>query len=198
MEHTILGTLEARLKERRGVDDLLAFLETSDYFSAPASTRYHNSFQGGLALHGWNVFSLLQERCKEEWDLSEDTVAILGLLHDICKVNFYKRTKRVRTGWTGDSGVPEWQVKDSLPLGHGEKSAIVLTRLMELTDPEVAAIRWHMMGHDPGIHFDYPNGYAFQGAVSKYPEVVMLAICDWEASFLLERREDEDEEEEED
>ena len=81
-----------------------------------------------------------------------------------------------------------WGVDDKLPLGHGEKSLFLIGKFLQLTDPEAAAIRWHMLAFDPGIHFNYPSGYAFRAAADKYPLVPLLFAADYLSSQLVEGR----------
>lgn len=159
---------------RKGNIELKYWLESeTDFLNAPASTKYHGSNEGGLLEHSIIVHSLLEEKNKRyNLGLSEETVIICGLLHDVCKTNFYKR-----------NGIG-YKVDDQFPVGHGEKSVFLLQRFIELTDQEIAMIRWHMVAFDVSIHFDYPNGYAFRSAVKKWPQIVFLFTADYEASAL--------------
>jgi len=159
---------------RNGSVPLKYWLETeTDFLNAPASTKYHGSYECGLLEHSIIVHSLLEEKNKiYNLGLSEETVIICGLLHDVCKTNFYKRN--------GTS----YKVDDQFPVGHGEKSVFLLQRFIELTNQEIAMIRWHMVAFDVSIHFDYPNGYAFRNAVKKWPQIVFLFTADYEASTL--------------
>lgn len=164
--------------KRKGMQDLIKWLDTcSDYFTAPASTKYHGSYKGGLADHSWNVFVLLKE--KNDWyklGLSEETIIICGLLHDACKINHYVPYGKA------------YKVNDEYPTGgHGEKSVFILQRFIQLTDEEQAMIRWHMNKFDPALWVDYPNGYAFQKACKKWPGVVALFTADYEATSFVER-----------
>ena len=138
---------------REGSDKLLEFLEKSDFFTAPASTRYHGAYEGGLLRHSLNVYECLSEylardRVKQKYELnvSEESAAIVALLHDICKVNFYttsfRNSKNEQTGkW---EKVPYYTIHDTLPYGHGEKSVYMISGFMRLTRDEAMAIRWHM------------------------------------------------------
>lgn len=138
---------------RPGSDKLLDFLTSnkSDFFEAPASSRYHNAYQGGLVDHSLNVYECLKdylsrERIKNIYDLnySEETIAIVALLHDICKTNVYKTsTRNVKENgqWIQ---VPYFEFNDTLPYGHGEKSVYMISGYMRLTREEAFAIRYHM------------------------------------------------------
>ena len=139
---------------RDGADKLLDFLENkSDFFTAPASTRYHNAFEGGLLRHSLNVYHCLcayleRERVKQEYHLaaSPETVAIVALLHDVCKVNFYRvGWRNVKNEQTGQwEKQPRYEIHDTLPYGHGEKSVYMVSGFIRLTREEAMAIRWHM------------------------------------------------------
>jgi hypothetical protein len=118
-----------------------------------------------------------------EGNYPEDTLKIVGLLHDICKVNFYKRDFRnvkVEGIWTQQ---PYISVEDQFPCGHGEKSVIMIQRFIQLTDIEIMAIRWHMMAYDD-LHCTYAGNLAITNASTKYPLIVLLHMADLSASFL--------------
>lgn len=176
--------------KREGAEKLLDFLENkSDFFTAPASTRYHNAFEGGLLRHSLNVYDCLcdymeRPRIKEQYKLtaSAETIAVVALLHDICKVNFYRvsfrNSKNEKTGqW---EKVPFYEINDTLPYGHGEKSVYMVSGFMRLSREEAMAIRWHM---------------GFSGAEDKnsigkalemFPLAFALSVADMEASYFLE------------
>lgn len=174
---------------REGADKLLEYLISpqSDFFSAPASTRYHGSYAEGLVEHSLNVYHCLKdylarERCKEiyKMDYSEETIAIVALLHDICKINCYKPGKRnVKVNGKWES-VDTFEFDDQLPYGHGEKSVYIITGFMRLTREEAFAIRYHM-GFSNN---DNPNsiGYTFE----HYPIAFALSTADMEATYFLE------------
>jgi hypothetical protein len=177
--------------ERHGADTVIAHLRETDFFSAPASTKYHSSFSGGLALHSYIVYRLLRAKNAQlRLGLSDDTVAITGLLHDICKCGTYREeTKNVREGtttnWKGQTIAnwvekSVWAFNDSQPLGHGEKSVFLLLRFIALTEEEIAMIRWHM---GP---FDNPQG--FTQAATVWPSIVALYTADMEAAHIIEAR----------
>ena len=174
---------------REGSDKLLEFLEKSDFFTAPASTRYHGAYEGGLLRHSLNVYECLSEylardRVKQKYELnvSEESAAIVALLHDICKVNFYttsfRNSKNEQTGkW---EKVPYYTINDTLPYGHGEKRVYMISGFMRLTRDEAMAIRWHM-GFS-GIEDKNMIGKALE----MYPLAFALSVADMEASYFLE------------
>lgn len=174
---------------REGSDKLLEYLvsEHSDFFSAPASTRFHGSYRGGLVEHSLNVYDcledyLLRERVKTTYHIqcNEETLAIITLLHDICKINCYRestRNQKVNGSWIQ---VPYYEYEDTLPYGHGEKSVYIITGFMRLTREEAFAIRYHM-GFS-GSEETRNVGAAFE----LYPLAFALSTADMEATYFLE------------
>ena len=174
---------------REGSDKLLEFLEKSDFFTAPASTRYHGAYEGGLLRHSLNVYECLKEylareRVQQRYGLnaSGESAAIVALLHDICKVNFYSiSTRNAKNEQTGQwEKVPYYTINDTLPYGHGEKSVYMISGFMRLTREEAMAIRWHM-GFS-GIEDKNTIGKALE----MYPLAFALSVADMEASYFLE------------
>lgn len=168
---------------RTGSEKLLDWLtNNTDFFEAPASTRFHSAHRGGLCEHSLNVYSVLSERCSDE---SEEAVAIVALLHDLCKVNFYKLSSRnVKNPQTGVwEPVPYYTIEDQFPFGHGEKSVYLIERFMRLKTVEAVAIRWHMGGYDDNAK---AGGYTVSAAFSQYPLAVYMHIADVEATYLME------------
>ena len=176
--------------KREGADKLLDYLTNRcDFFTAPASTRYHCCFEGGLAQHSLNVYECLvqylaRERVKELYKLSysEETAAVVALLHDVCKVDTYvKDFRNVKNEQTGQwEKVPTYRTEDKLPYGHGEKSVYMISAFMRLTREEAMAIRWHMGfsgSEDAGL-----VGRAFEA----YPLAFALSTADMEATYFLE------------
>lgn len=159
----------------KNIDDLINRLLLSDFFVAPASTKYHFAFPGGLALHSLNVMAAMEVLAFEfaEGNVSTTDITICGLLHDTCKVDYYR--------WDVDKG--EYFVDDQLPLGHGEKSVYYINKFISLTAAQAAAIRWHMGAWTPGVIQD---SRSFNVAVSKYPLVTILVNADNIAARLLE------------
>ena len=179
--------------KRNGADKLLDFLLKSDFFTAPSSTRFHGAYEGGLVQHSVNVYHCLKDylsrpRTKELYgmDYSEETIALVALLHDVCKVNFY--TVEMRNRKNDETGqwekVPFYTVNDTLPYGHGEKSVYILSGYFygddRLTREEAFAIRYHM-----GFSGTEDN-YVIGKALEMYPLALALNVADMEASYYLE------------
>ncbi len=179
--------------KREGADKLLEFLEKSDFFTAPASTRFHGAYEGGLLQHSLNVYECLVDflarpRVKERYKLNPtaETTAITALLHDVCKVNFYtvqmRNSKNDKTGqW---EKIPFYTIDDKLPYGHGEKSVYMVSGFMRLSREEAMAIRWHM-GFS-GIEDKNTIGKALE----MFPLAFALSVADMEASYFLEGAEE--------
>ena len=178
--------------QRPGMDKVIDYLNKSDFFTAPASTKYHGNFEGGLAEHSYNVYELFKLKNEEyQLELPEETVIIAALLHDICKTDFYKKgIRNVKQGkklnYRGqevDNWVEKevWEVEDSYPIGHGEKSVILLQQLISLTYEEILLIRWHMGGFE-----GKDNSLTMYNAYKMFPACVALHTADIEASYFLE------------
>lgn len=175
---------------REGSAELLEYLESraSDFFTAPASTRFHGSYEGGLVEHSINVYHCLQqylsrERAKEVYglDYSEESIAIVSLLHDVCKINCYKPgTRNVKDEHGVWHSVPTYEFDDKLPYGHGEKSVYILSGYMRLTREEAFAIRYHMGFSGTEDSRNVGNAFAM------YPLSLALSIADMEATYYLE------------
>lgn len=175
---------------RPGADKMLEFLQSpkSDFFTAPASTRFHGAYEGGLCEHSINVYECLKDymerpRVKELYgvDVSAETIAIVSLLHDVCKIKCYKKGKRNVKDETGKwISVDTFEFDDTLPYGHGEKSVYMISPYMQLTREEAFAIRYHM-GFSGGE--DVRNvGKAFE----MFPLAFALSTADMEATYFLE------------
>ena len=176
--------------ERDGAEELLNFLERSDFFEAPASTKNHSAYKGGLCQHSINVYhrfvKLLQMEYGENYAevISEESVAIIALLHDLCKVNFYAMdTKNVKRDgqWVQE---PYYRIEDSLPYGHGEKSVYMISGFMRLTREEAMAINWHMGGFDPRIR---EGSVRLTDVYYRYPIAFIFHIADNMATYLDEK-----------
>ena len=174
---------------RPGAEALLDYLENkSDFFTAPASARYHSAYEGGLCEHSLNVYHCLvdylqRERVQELYGLeySDESIAIVALLHDLCKIGCYKPgTRNVKDANGKWQTVPTYTFDDPLPYGHGEKSVYIANGFIRLNREEAMAIRWHMGFSGP--EDDRMVGQAFQ----KYPLAFALATADMEASYFLE------------
>lgn len=174
---------------REGSDKLLEFLmsRNSDFFEAPASARFHGSYEGGLLEHSLNVYDclqdyLLRERVQQTYQLSygEESIAIVALLHDLCKINCYKKgTRNVKENgqWIQ---VPTYEYHDTLPYGHGEKSVYMISGYMRLKREEAFAIRYHMgfSGSEDARNV----GAAFE----MFPLAFALSTADMEATYFIE------------
>lgn len=183
---------------RQGIDDLVEELEDLGFFKAPASTKFHLNEDGGLVQHSLNVCkaTLSMRKSMIELDdslleaLPKDSVIIASLLHDTCKADIYKPTmKKEKNRFGMWCDVPGYDVDYSnFPLGHGEKSVIVLLRYgFELTDDEIMAIRWHMNAWDlPFQSYDIKSN--FNKAKEICPLLSLVQAADCLASNLLERK----------
>ena len=171
---------------REGAQALLDWMEKrTDFFEAPASTRFHGACKEGLLIHSLNVYDLLKKRNDTDQAETEETVAICALLHDLCKANFYKESVRnVKNPSTGQwEQVPYYSIEDQFPYGHGEKSVYLIERFMKLKPFEAIAIRWHMGGFDDNARV---GGYNVANSFTKYPLAVKLHLADLEATYLYE------------
>ncbi len=169
---------------REGSDRLLNWLTTTDFFTAPASTRYHCACEFGLVRHSLNVYQVLRERYFEEGD-SEESFALCALLHDVCKAQFYKvSTRNVKNEETGAwEKRPYYSIEDAFPYGHGEKSVYLIERFVRLKPAEAMAIRWHMGSFDDAAR---GGSFAVSNAYDRYPLAVKLHLSDLEATYLRE------------
>ena len=176
--------------KREGADKLLDYLTNSDFFTAPASARFHLAEEGGLCAHSVNVYKRLVQAVRNEYGenqttYSQETLAICGLLHDVCKVNFYAvdyRNSKENGVWVK---VPYYRVEEKFPYGHGEKSVFIVSQYMRLTAEEAMAINWHMGGFDERVK---GGSYALSEALAKYKLVLLMHIADLQASYLDEER----------
>ena len=176
--------------KRDGADAFLEWLsgDKSDFFTAPASTRYHNNCPGGLVSHSLNVYDCLCDYMSREsikkaigYEISDESIAIAGLLHDICKVNFYKTSFRNVKDENGKwVSAPYYTIEDTLPYGHGEKSVYIVSAYMKLTRDEAFAIRYHM-----GFSGTEDTGNVGR-ALEMFPLAYATCCADMEAAFLME------------
>lgn len=174
--------------KRDGADKLLEYLtEKTDFFTAPASTRFHGAYEGGLLEHSLNVYECLcdfvnRPRFKEKYGFvfDDESLAIAALLHDICKTNFYKTEMRnVKKNGVWES-VPYYTIEDTLPYGHGEKSVYILSGFIRLTRDEAFAIRYHMGFSGP------EDANQIGKALEMFPLAFALCVADMEASYYME------------
>ncbi len=182
---------------REGIENLIKFMQESDYFTAPASTKYHLNEEGGLATHCINVYKRLyqgySQRAKEltgstELDsATKESIVIVALAHDLCKCNFYKSSFRnQKNEETGEwEKISVYTVQDQSPLGHGEKSVILLLQLgVKLTEEEIYAIRWHMGGFDEAVRGGFRN---LSEVYNRYELAYLLNRADMDATYLDEK-----------
>lgn len=186
-----------RSTKRRGIEYVIEDLESLDFFKAPASSRFHLNREGGLVEHSVNVCRAAMKVRKAMLELDDslleslplDSVVIASLLHDVCKADIYKKAVRYEKGKDGKFGaIPVYEVDYSnFPLGHGEKSVIMLLQSgLELTDDEIMAIRWHMNAWDlPFQSADIRANY--NAAKTKSPLVTLIQSADCLAAGILER-----------
>lgn len=174
---------------RKGADRLLSWMEKSDFFTAPASTRYHLACEGGLMQHSYHVCRRLMTLVDREYPgaspWSSETLAVCGLLHDLCKVGYYRqemRNVKVNGNWEQQ---PFYTVDEQFPYGHGEKSVFIAERFVRLTSEEAIAIRYHMGGFDAK-----PGDYSLSRAFERYPLALLLHMADMMATYLDETRGD--------
>lgn len=187
--------------KRNGIDNLLTFIRKSDFYTAPASTRYHSCHEGGLLEHTLNVYDRLEEKYKNQFwrekiNVEPESIILTALLHDLCKAYFYVveyKNKKVysETGTKSDSNgrfdwvsVPSFTVDDRIPYGHGEKSVVMIEEFVKLLPVERYAIRWHMGFTEPK-----ENWNTLSAAIRKYPLILALHLSDLESTYLLEEEE---------
>ena len=175
---------------REGADKLLEYLlsPTSDFFTAPASTRFHGSYEGGLLEHSLNVYECLCDYIKHSkfckkygFEFSEESLAIVALLHDICKTNYYTtemRNVKVDGQWVQR---PYYKVEDSLPYGHGEKSVYMLSGFMKLSREEAMAINWHMGAFDDRAK---NNAMILKNVFLKHKIAFLFHLADYMTTYL--------------
>lgn len=186
IKDTFIKIFEDNVK-RSGADKLLEYLAESDFFTAPASTRFHLDREGGLCEHSINVYYRLKELMeneKKEWSkhISAESIAICGLLHDACKINMYKveyrNVKQPDGSW---SKAPYYTIDEELPYGHGEKSVYILSAFIRLTRDEAMAINWHMGGFDDRVK---GGSYSVGKAYEKHPFAVLMHAADLLAAYV--------------
>ncbi len=171
---------------RAGSAELLEWLKTTDFFTAPASTKFHCACLGGLVQHSVSVYHVMRNKQFDSGTDSEESFAICGLLHDVCKAQFYKESVRnVKNEETGAwEKRPYYTIEDSYPYGHGEKSVYLIERFMRLKTSEAIAVRWHMGGFDEAVK---GGSFSISQAYQKYPIAVKLHLADLESTYLWEK-----------
>ena len=172
-----------RSTKREGIDELIDFLEKTDFFKAPASTRFHGDHEGGLVEHSLKVYEILKYKVENNVEgvkYSEDTVKLVALLHDVCKSNFYKVDYRNAKNALGVwEKVPYYTIDDTIPYGHGEKSVMMITEYIKLTPEEKYSIRWHMGYTEPKELYN-----TIGAAYTKYHLALLMHEADLEATYF--------------
>ena len=176
--------------KREGADRLLTYLEKSDFFTAPSSTRFHCSYEGGLCEHSLNVYDCLKDYLSRDFvrnrynlNPSEEKIAIVALLHDLCKVNTYVVSMRNKKDENGQwVQVPFYEFKEKFNYGsHGGKSIFIIQEFMTLDPEEQVAINCHMGAYDR-----MPGDFSLNNAYAQFPLALALHIADVESTVILE------------
>lgn len=172
---------------RNGLTDLLAWVESTDFYTAPASTRYHGAFEGGLVMHSLNVYTQLKRLCN--WfacNASDESIAIVALFHDFCKIGFYKPELR----WRKDNNNNQWEQYNTWKIdedfaygGHGSKSVFLVQSFMKLDPDEAAAINCHM-GQFDATQYSNPSE-----VYSRNKLAWLLHVADEAATYMDEKEE---------
>lgn len=171
---------------REGSTELLDWMCKTDFFEAPASTKYHCACTEGLVRHSLSVYDVMMRKHFDDLEDSRESFAICALLHDLCKAEFYKvamrNVKNEKTGaWEKQ---PYYTVEDTFPYGHGEKSVFLIERFMRLKTSEAIAIRWHMGGFDDAVK---GGNFSTSIAYDKYPLAIKLHLSDLESTYICEK-----------
>jgi len=172
--------------KRPGADKLFEWLASTDFFQAPASTRFHGDHAGGLCEHSFHVWEELVRllRAYPEVKVSGETVAIVALLHDLCKIGCYKtelRNQKVNGVWVQK---PVYVFQEDFCFGgHGSKSVYLAQKYINLTDEEAVAINCHM-----GFSDRSPGDYSLGNAYEDYPLAWLLHVADESATYIREKK----------
>lgn len=188
--------------KRPGIEKLVEYIRKTDFYTAPASTKYHGCHEGGLLEHSLNVYKcLMAKKNSETWrevfqNTTDENIIITALLHDLCKTNFYvveMKNKKVysETGTKMDSNgrydwvsVPGYSIEDKNPMGHGEKSVIMIMNFIKLVPNETYGILFHM-----GFTLPKEEWNTLSAAIQKHPFILAVHEADLEATYLLEKEE---------
>jgi hypothetical protein len=166
-------------------DEFVGWLQETDFFTAPASSKFHMNCEGGLLAHSLNVYNRLCAivQTRQYMHYCDGELAVVALFHDLCKIGTYQLTfrhqKQPNGNWTQ---VPSYAIKNSLPMGHGEKSVYLLMKHgVKLTDEEALAIRWHMGAYDNAVKGGCRD---MNEAIVRWPTLVLaLQQADMEATY---------------
>ena len=190
----MITKFETLLQEtcRDGIDRLLEFIRKSDFYTAPASTKFHGSYEGGLLEHSLNVYNRLHEKMTtdpiwiqvaEKKGYTEENYIISALLHDLCKTYYYTTEMRNKKDENGKwIQVPFYTVEDKIPLGHGVKSVFMIEEYIKLKPCERYSVRWHMAAYD----ITHTEAYTLGNAMELHPLVLALHEADMEATHIME------------
>ena len=167
--------------EERIKPDFQKYLEDNEFYGTPASSKYHGSHPGGLVLHSYNVYKRLCEY--NEWqnlEIPHDSLLIMGLFHDVCKLNHYviemRNRKDKETGRWYE--YPYYETEEQLPLEHGHKSALILMKHIGLSAKETLTVAWHMGAWDTEA---YVARQKLSEAMRKCPWVLALQTADMQS-----------------
>ena len=173
-----------RSTNRENIESLIEFITKTDFFDAPASTKFHGSREHGLLEHSLKVYEILKQKVATAVipiNIPQESIIIIALLHDLCKANYYKidykNAKNALGVW---EKVPYYTIEDKIPYGHGEKSVMMATEYIKLTPEEKYAIRWHMGYTEPKEQYNI-IGLAY----TKYPIALLTFEADLEATYLF-------------
>ena len=181
---------------RDGITELMAYLERSDFYQAPASKFGHSDYEGGLVSHSLNVYKRLRKYIETEYGnfdkFSEESIALVSLFHDLCKVDYYKiemRNVKENGEWVQK---PFYKIEDRLPYGHGEKSVYIINGFLRLTREEALAINWHMGGFDARVTGG--NSLAMSETYKHNALAFWLHLADMTATYIDENSLNQDKE----
>lgn len=169
--------------KKEGLKEFLKWLEfETDFFEAPASSIYHCNYPGGLLEHSISVYNCLNELLKN--NVNDEKIAFVSLFHDICKCKTYKkeiRNKKIENKWVQ---VYQYNIDEKFPVGHGEKSVILLQRFFDLDADEIYAIRWHMGAFDESVKGGFRK---LLDVFKKCPLAMYLHFADTISSSQIEK-----------
>ena len=181
MEEKFIELLKST--KREGIEDLIEFIKKTDFFTAPASTRFHGCYEKGLLEHSMKVYEILKQKASTAVipiNTPEESIILITLLHDICKANFYKVDYRNAKNALGVwEKVPYYTIDDTIPYGHGEKSVMMITEYIKLTPEEKYSIRWHMGYTEPKELYN-----TIGAAYKKYPIALLTHEADLESTYF--------------
>lgn len=189
--------------KRPGIENLISWLEQTDFKTAPSSQCYHSACPGGLLFHSLNVYKaathIKNNMChmtvpaKKVIDIPEESIIIAALLHDLCKVNFYKATKKTWKDENEPNTYAQWKkymsytIEDrGLKLGHGTKSLVTALQFIRMTEDEMLAINWHMGVADPGTFISPYEKQSLMDSINSCALVEIIILSDHFASFMME------------